>query len=183
MVKPRMRSSSSPTRTFMKPCLSPVACARSTESTGSLATRTITPWRSASPLLSPTWASGGHAIGDQPVARAAIAPRQVVTNDPKVILRHVRECRAAGAFAKRPNARDSRLQALVDADVTARGQFYAGLLDADVGSIRNASRRDENVAAFDILLARSGAGEKADLLARSAANVQKLGGHVNLNAL
>jgi hypothetical protein len=59
IVKPRMRSSFSPTRAFMNPCLWSVACAPSTESMGSLATRAMTPWRSASPSLSPTRARGG----------------------------------------------------------------------------------------------------------------------------
>src|SRR5262249_32352840 len=59
IVKPRMRSSLPTTRAFMKPCLSPVACARSTTFVGSFATRTVTPWRCASPSVSPTCASGG----------------------------------------------------------------------------------------------------------------------------
>ena len=59
IVKPRMRSSLAPTRTFMKPRVSPVASVRSTALIGSLATRTEMPWRCASRSLIPTWASGG----------------------------------------------------------------------------------------------------------------------------
>jgi hypothetical protein len=59
IIKPRIRSSFWPIRAFMKPCLRSVACAPSTEFIGNLATRTMIPWRSASPSLSPTWASGG----------------------------------------------------------------------------------------------------------------------------
>jgi hypothetical protein len=59
IVKPRMRSSFAPTIALMRPCFSPVACARNTALVGSLATRVMMPWRSASRSLSPTWASGG----------------------------------------------------------------------------------------------------------------------------
>src|SRR5258708_31292710 len=54
IVKPRMRSSFAPTRTFIKPCFSSVASVRSTALIGSRATRTAMFWRCASLSLSPT---------------------------------------------------------------------------------------------------------------------------------
>ena len=45
------------------------------------------------------------------------------------------------------------LQPLVDANVAARVQLDAGLLEPDPGGVRHASRRDQDVAALDVLLA------------------------------
>ncbi len=60
IVKPRTRSSPPPTRTFIKPSVSPVVAVRRTAFIGNLATRVSMPRRCcASPSLSPTCASGG----------------------------------------------------------------------------------------------------------------------------
>ena len=71
---------------------------------------------------------------------------------------YVRELRAAGAFADRPDVGRARLQPLVDADVAARVQLDAGLVEADAGGVGNAPGRDQDVAALDLLLA----GRRAD---------------------
>jgi hypothetical protein len=52
-----------------------------------------------------------HAIWDQPIARAAISSTQIIPNNPKIVLRHVRELRAAGAFPDRPRSRPRFFQA------------------------------------------------------------------------
>jgi hypothetical protein len=72
---------------------------------------------------------------------------QIVPNDAKVVFGYVGEQRAAGAFAKGPDARRARLQPLVDANVTATVQLDADLAEANPGGVRNAPRRDEDVAA------------------------------------
>ena len=75
IVKPRMRSSFAPTRTFMKPCVSSVASRRSTALIGNLPTRTAMPCRCASRSLNPICASGGsvntqYGTSRSPVLRA-----------------------------------------------------------------------------------------------------------------
>ena len=64
------------------------------------------------------------------------------------------ELRAAGALADRPDARRARLQPLVDADEAARVQFDAGLVEADIGGVRDAADRHEQIAALDRPLSR-----------------------------
>jgi len=104
MVKPRMRSSSAPTSAFMKPSVSPVACARSTAFMGSLATRILTPRRSAFALAQAHMRKrrvGEHAIGNEAIVRVSAPSGEIVTHDAKVVLGYMREQRAAGAIAKR----------------------------------------------------------------------------------
>src|ERR1700744_4929716 len=92
---------------------------------------------------------GEHAIGNEPVARAALPPVEIVANDAKVVFGYVSEHRAAGAFAQSPHIRRSSLQALVDANNPPVGELDAGLVEADSRGVRNASGRDEDVAALD----------------------------------
>ena len=86
------------------------------------------------------------------------AAGHVVRDDPEVVDRNMGELRAAGAFADRPYARRGRLQALVDADETARVEFDAGLVEADVGGVGNPADRHDEVAAFDLPLSRRPSG-------------------------
>ena len=151
----------------MKPCFSPVACARSTALVGSLATRgdnALTFRFAFAQSHVRERRIGEHAVGNQPVARASPPSGEIVANDAKVVLGYVRELRAAGAFAERPNVRGARLQPLVDADVTATVELNADLAEPDPGGVRNAPGRDEDVAAFDVLLAGARAYGKADAL-------------------
>src|SRR5271166_696162 len=120
---------------------------------------------------------GEHAIGNQPIARAAVPSGQVVPDDAKIIDRGMRELRAAGAFADRPDIGRGRLQLLVDADVTASVQLDAGLLEPDLGVVRKAPRRDQDVGTPDRPLTGSRAHGNADLLAGAAAHVEGLGRH------
>ena len=95
-----------------------------------------------------------QAEGDEPVARGAIAPGQIVPDDAKVVEGDVGELRAAGALADRPDIGRARLQPVVDRDVAPRVQLDAGHLQPDPGGVGRASRRDQDVAAVDGLLAR-----------------------------
>src|SRR5271165_3304236 len=74
---------------------------------------------------------GEHDIGNQPIAGLARAASHIVRDDPEVVDRDMGELRASGAFPYRPYARSRRLQALVDADETARVEFHAGLVQID----------------------------------------------------
>src|SRR6516164_7253316 len=94
-----------------------------------------------------------HAIWDQSVARAAISSTQIIPNNPKIVLRHVRELRAAGAFPERPDFGRGCFEPLIDADVAATVHPHTGLLEADVGGVGNTTCRDQNVATMDFLLA------------------------------
>ena len=154
----------------MKPVLLAGRLRRSTAPVGNLATRARMPLRSASPSLNPTCARGGiceHAVGNQPVARASLPSGQIVPNDAEVVLGYVGELRAAGAFAERPDVGRARLQPLVDANVAAAVQLDAGLVEPDAGGVRNTTRRDQDVAALDILFALARPHGKADLLVRT----------------
>ena len=94
---------------------------------------------------------------------------------------YVRELRAAGAFADRPDPGRARLQPVIDANVAAAVQLDAGLLESDPGGVRDAARRDQDVAAFDVLLAGSRAHVKANLCPGSAAHFEQLGLERNSN--
>jgi hypothetical protein len=87
------------------------------------------------------------------VARAAVPAAQVISDDAKVINRDVRELRAVGTFAKRPDLRRSLLQLLVDANVSATIQLDAHFFKANAVGVWEAPRSDEQVAAFDLPLA------------------------------
>src|SRR6202167_3576567 len=116
-----------------------------------------------------------HAVGNQPIARAAPPSGQIVANEPKVVFGYVRELRAAGAFAERPDIPRTRLQPIVDADITATVQLDADLAEPDPGGVGNTPGRDEDVAAFDGLLAGVREYRNADPLAGLAIHPEELG--------
>ena len=115
------------------------------------------------------------AVGNQPVARAAFAAGEIVPDDAKVVVGYVRELRAAGTFAHGPDIGRGRLQPLVDANVTTAVQLDPGLLEPDPGGVRNAPRRDQDVAARNRLLPGGDAHDKADLLSGSAVHIEGFG--------
>ena len=123
-----------------------------------------------------------HAVRDQPIARAAVAAGEIVTDDAKVILGCVRELRAAGAFPNGPDIGRRRLQPLIDANIAATVQLDAGLFEPDAGGIGNASCRGQDIAALDPLLAGGCAHGEADFLSGAAPHIEGLGRHENLNA-
>ena len=180
IVKPRMRSSLPPTRAFMKPSVSPVASVRSTALIGNLATRTATPWRCASPSLSPTWASGGSVnrqYGTEPIARAALPSSQIVPDDSKVVDGYVRELGATGGFPQGPDTGCSRLQPLIDANVATTIQLNASLLKPNPSGVGNAPCRDQDVAAFDLLLTGGCSHGNADFHSGFALHIEGLSRH------
>ena len=185
IVKPRMRSSLAPTRTFIKPCVSSVVAVRRTPLIGSRAMRTrdtlLLRFAFAQSDVS-EWRLGEHAVGNQPIARAAVATGQIVPDDPKVVDRDVRKLRAAGAFPDRPDIGRRRLQPVIDANVAVSVQLDAGLLEPDPGGIGNAPRRDQDVAALDLLLTGGRAHGEADFFAGSALHIEGLRLEEKLNA-
>ena len=96
---------------------------------------------------------GKHAIWDQPVARAATSSAQVVPDNPKIVLRHVRELRAAGAFPERPYSGRRCFQAVIDTDVASTVHLHTCLLETDAGGVGNAPRRDQDIAPLDFSFA------------------------------
>src|SRR5262249_53292311 len=107
---------------------------------------------------------GEHAVRHQPVARAARSAGQIISNDAKVIAGRMRELRAAGAVAHGPDVGRGGLQSVVDANVSAGVQLDAGLLEPDPVRVWNAPCRNQNITAFDVLLAGRCADGNADVL-------------------
>src|SRR5262245_10837779 len=125
---------------------------------------------------------GEHAVGHEPIARAAVSSGQVVTDNAKVIAGDVRELRAARAIPHRPDVRRSGLQPLVDANISPSIQFDAALLESDPLRVWNAPCRDQNVAALELFLAGSCAYRDPHFLSRSPVNVEDLGWEQKLDA-
>ena len=65
-------------------------------------------------------------------------------------------CGLPAASADGPYAGGACFQSLVDADEAAGIQFDAGFVEADVGCVGGTANRNEQVTAFDGLLAGSG---------------------------
>src|SRR5262245_53313024 len=95
----------------------------------------------------------------------------------------MRKLGAAGTFAKRPDPGSSRLQPFVDANVAAAVQLDAHFFEADARGVRDAPRRDQEVAALDLPLAGDRAYSHADLLSGSALHVERLRLDQELDAL
>src|SRR5262249_30054546 len=98
---------------------------------------------------------GEHAIRDESIARAALAPGQIVRWYPDVAARHVSDWRAPATFANGPAAGWARLQPLVDTNDPTRVQLDPRLVEADIGCVRDAPSRNQDVAALDSLLSRA----------------------------
>ena len=177
MVKPKMRSTLSPTSAFMMPCFSPVAAPAAPCSSGAWRPRRFLdlPLRLRSSDVRER-RIGEHAVRNQPIPSASPPSSQIVASYAKVVFGYVGEHRAAGAFAERPDVRRARTQPLVDANETAAVQAAnAGLGEADPGRVRHAARRDQDVAALNGLLAGARANVEADPLSGLAAHTEKLG--------
>ena len=80
-------------------------------------------------------------------------PLQIIPNNPKIVLRHVRELRAAGAFPDRPDLGRGCFEALIHSDVAATVHLHTGLVEADAGGIGNTPCRDQNIATLRFSLA------------------------------
>src|SRR6476660_7351952 len=123
------------------------------------------------------WRVREQAVWNQPIARAALPPGQIVPDNSKVVDGYVRELWTAGAFPHGPDTGRSRLQSLVDANVATTIQLNAGLLKPDPGGVRNAPRRDQDVGAPDLLLPGGCAHGKAHFLSGSAVHIEGLSRH------
>ena len=86
---------------------------------------------------------------------------QIVPNDPEIVERHMRELRAAGALADRPDIGRARFQPFVDRDVATTVQSDAGHVEPDPGGVGNAPGRRQDVAALDGSLIRRRPHEQA----------------------
>ncbi len=94
----------------------------------------------------------------------------------------MRELGAARTFPDRPDVRRSRLQPLIDANITAGVHLNAGLLESNVRCIRDASGSDEEVAALDLLRVGGGAHSDGDILTGAAVHFNGRSPQQDLNA-
>src|SRR5262249_4677137 len=124
-----------------------------------------------------------HAIGDEPIARRARSACQIVPDDPVIIFRHVRELRTPRAFADGPDVGCARLQSVVDANEAMSVQVDASLVEADVGGVRDASCRDQDVAALNLLFTGGRAHHERYLLSGSTVHTGDLGAYQEFNLL
>ncbi len=92
---------------------------------------------------------GEQAVRNEPAARGPVAAGQVVQDDAKIVLADVRELRAAGTFARRPDVRGAGLQPVVDADVAARIQLDAGLGHVQPVGVGRSAGRHQDVGGFE----------------------------------
>ena len=123
------------------------------------------------------WRVREQTVQNQPIARAVLPSGQIVPDDSKVVDRYVRKLRASGGFPQGPDTGRIRLQPLIDANVATIIQLNTGLLKPDPGGVRNAPRRDQDVAAFDLLLTGGCAHGDADFLSGLAVHVVGLSRH------
>src|SRR5262245_58689178 len=121
------------------------------------------------------WRIREHAVGDQPVASAAVAAGKIVFDDPEVVDRGVGEVWRPGAFADGPDVRRGRLEPVVDTYVAPSVELDAGVLEADPGRVGSAPYGDEEVASFDPLLAGGRADQDRDVLARPTVHTEQPG--------
>ena len=170
----------------MNPRVSPMARARSTDVIGILATRTAIRCCCAVVSSSPDARELGideGAVGDQPIAGAPDFPSEVVTHHPEVIERHVRELRATGALAHRPDSGRGGLEPIVHLDEAARVELDSCLLEPDLARVRRAPRRDENVGALDRPIARRRLHAKTHSLTGSALHDLCFGAEHDVDAI
>ncbi len=90
---------------------------------------------------------------------------QVVAHHAEVIEGDVREVRASGAIAERPDVCRSSLQAFVNFDVAVRTQLDSGDIEADGLSVWHAADCDQKIGRFDDALAARVFHVNANLLA------------------
>ena len=74
---------------------------------------------------------------------------KIVTDHAKVIEGDMREVRAAGAFADRPDIGGSGPQPLIDLDIAAAGQLHSRHIQADARGVRRAAGGDQQMGAFE----------------------------------
>src|SRR5262249_6375415 len=94
-----------------------------------------------------------HAIRHEPIARAAATSGEIISDDPKIVLRDMRELWTTRAFPNGPHPWRTRLKPLIDTNISAIVQLDAGLLKSDPGRVGHAPGCDENIAALDGTLA------------------------------
>src|ERR1700733_6604224 len=79
-----------------------------------------------------------QAVRNLPPGGYMVNSVEVVMHHPEVIHTDVSELWASCNLTDRPNTRRSRLQPVVDLDISAVGQFHAGQLQAESLGIRSA---------------------------------------------
>src|SRR5262245_22812523 len=86
------------------------------------------------------------------------------------------------ALADGPHVRRGRLEAVVDTHVASRVELDAGLLEADPDRVGCTPYGDEDVAAFDPLLAGCRTRQDRDVLSRSTVDTERLSAEETFDA-
>ncbi len=157
-VKPRMRSPSSSISAFRNPRVSESVWVRSTASIGSLARRYATPLIAGLPFAQPD--TGQLRIGEQaerhlPPGRHAVPAGEVVQHHAEVVDADMREVRAAGAVAYRPDVLCRGLEPLVYLDVSPLVRLDPGFLQTDAVGVRGAPPGDQEVRPLELAAFRT----------------------------
>ena len=74
--------------------------------------------------------------------------REIIPNNSKIIMRDMREMRAARTISDRPNSRGGGFKSFVDFDVTMVCHLDSGRIKADAIGIRGAARSDQKMCSF-----------------------------------
>jgi hypothetical protein len=118
---------------------------------------------------------------NEPVARRPAPASQVIADNPKVVLGHVGELGAAGTLPNRPDLRRTRLEAVVNLYIAPFIEPYARDVQSNPRGIGSASRRGQDVAAFDEPLALRRPHAEADALSGPPFDLERLGRKENLD--
>jgi hypothetical protein len=92
---------------------------------------------------------GEHAERHDAILRASIAAIQVVTYDPEVMVRDVRESRTARAVAHRPYVGCRRFEPVIYFAIAALVEVDADLLQSNAFRFRRPTHGDEEIGTLD----------------------------------
>src|SRR5262249_48848066 len=101
----------------------------------------------------------------------------------KIVLRNVRELRAACAFTQSPDLRSGGFEPLVHLDVSTGIEGYAGLFQTDVPCIGNSASSHEDVAPVQNRRSGWSSDSQADGVAGQAFHLSDLCIRANIDAV
>ena len=118
---------------------------------------------------------GEEDVRNDAAARRSAAAIEIVEHDAEVILTNVREVRASGRLAGRPNVWGRRLQPVVDADVAARIDFDTCSVEIESVRVGRSASRHENVGSFQRSLICPRTDQHRNHFTRASSDLQHLG--------
>src|SRR5438270_4395358 len=117
---------------------------------------------------------GEHAIWDEPVTLGAVPAAQISRDNAKIVERNVGELCAPGAITNRPDIGRARLEPVVDRYISSGIERDTGEVKPDPVCVGRASGRDQDIAAFDSLIACWRAHLETDRVSGSALYTENL---------